>query len=880
MSTSRRNSKQISVDEDPLAAQLAKSPEPTKLKLKLKQPDQAGLTASETKELFVAIEKNNVKTVKHYLSTKNVHPDTLFESNIFEEGPFTWSALHAAAYYGASKVIQLLMEHNANVEIQDTWSFGDCKDAYRKTSSNKSVKPKSKSEKDTQKSHHKDSKSGKEGKDGKNAPTTTGSLSAAFTELYKLVLNHKDKSGREVSEIFLALPSKDEYPEYYEVIKSPMSLQLVLARIKSGHYKSVDDFDREFQLIFENALIFNEDGSRINKDAKTLLKLFNTKKKDIYTSHRLIYSPAPSKEDKSDRREVSTLSDGKVTYRAGEFVELQDQNHTILFIERLEEDSKGSKFIFGSRFFRPQDIFQVPGQMFFEKEVLKATGEWEFDLSLVDRKVYVQAHKDYVRGLVTDFDPKDVYVMESRYSESHKSAYVIKDWKRVYCLEPIVPAIRPYPSPIKLQRIEIPSKVNPDITVAPQNRRASSAAQSDSNKRNKQSRPKKSKQKRRRNDDDDDDDDDDDQDDSDVDVDGMASPPQLQGRGSSQTARQHQSQPTLPPQNPYAQQRHQNGIQQHQQQQHLQQQQQHHQHQQQQLQQQQLQQQQHHHRQQQQQLQQQNPFVHPQQQQQQQHHPMQHQDHSRRVSSQFAPPPMIGNPNMMHPQQQQQQMLVQQQQQQQHLFQQQQALQYQQMHPQLPPHQPQPPPMMPQSPSSTQSMGSPGSPGMMGVDSRANVVLPGYSPQPFIPADVAMVHDPSTGPRQGYAMLQSLSVDTEDKSFAMSFSTDTFAHSIVVRQQVSTVTLIPLLAQQLAPIQQQVGLSVFQNGRKLMPSGLVSLPVSQNIGHHVYTINLVPGQNTIDIWVSAPVGGLFQGGGPGGKNETQQFFLFVQRNSI
>jgi len=129
-------------------------------------------------------------------------------------------------------------------------------------------------------------------------------------------------------------------------------------------------------------------------------------------------------------------------------------------------------------------------------------------------------------------------------------------------------------------------------------------------------------------------------------------------------------------------------------------------------------------------------------------------------------------------------------------------------------------------------------------------------------------------------MLQSLSVDTEDRSFAMSFNTDTFAHSIVVRQQVSTVTLIPLLAQQLAPIQQQVGLSVFQNGRKLMPSGLVSLPVSQNIGHHVYTINLVPGQNTIDIWVSAPVGGLFQGGGPGGKGETQQFFLFVQRNSI
>ncbi|KAF8990177.1 hypothetical protein BGZ52_000328, partial [Haplosporangium bisporale] len=93
-------------------------------------------------------------------------------------------------------------------------------------------------------------------------------LAAAFTELYKLVLNHKDKTGRELADIFLSLPSKEEYPEYYEVIKSPMSLQLVLGRIKAGHYKNVDDFDREFQLIFENALIFNEDGSRINKDAR------------------------------------------------------------------------------------------------------------------------------------------------------------------------------------------------------------------------------------------------------------------------------------------------------------------------------------------------------------------------------------------------------------------------------------------------------------------------------------------------------------------------------------------------------------------------------------------------------------------------------------
>ncbi len=129
-------------------------------------------------------------------------------------------------------------------------------------------------------------------------------------------------------------------------------------------------------------------------------------------------------------------------------------------------------------------------------------------------------------------------------------------------------------------------------------------------------------------------------------------------------------------------------------------------------------------------------------------------------------------------------------------------------------------------------------------------------------------------------MLQSVAIDTEDKSFAMTLGTETFAHSVFVRQQVSTITLVPLLAPQLSPIQQQVGLSVFQNGKKLAPSGLVALPASPTIGHHVYTVALSPGQNTIDIWISAQVGALFQGGGPGGKTETQQFYVFIQRSGI
>jgi desulfoferrodoxin (superoxide reductase-like protein) len=123
-------------------------------------------------------------------------------------------------------------------------------------------------------------------------------------------------------------------------------------------------------------------------------------------------------------------------------------------------------------------------------------------------------------------------------------------------------------------------------------------------------------------------------------------------------------------------------------------------------------------------------------------------------------------------------------------------------------------------------------------------------------------------------------VDAEDKSFVMNLSTGSFAHSMAVQHHVSTITLLPQFASQLGPIIQQVGLSVFQNGIKLQPTNMATSPTSPLVRNHVYTIQLVPGQNTIDIWISAPISGLFQGGVPNGKTETQQFFLFIQRSSI
>ncbi|KAF9978200.1 hypothetical protein BGZ73_003381 [Actinomortierella ambigua] len=955
-------------------------------------------------DLFVAIENNDTKLLKGLLQNGRLDANRLFETNVFEDSTFTWSPLHAAAYYGANKVIITLMEYGANVELEDTWYHGRplawaAFGGHIETA--KLLLEKYNADKNAQNEHGQvaldlvyeptaewqrvfgvpvtaeetDSKAGKLVKPKKDPKPPSkpkeqkaskanhaNPLLGAFTDLYNLVINHKDKaSGRVLAEMFLALPSKEEYPEYYEIIKAPMSLNLVQGRIKSGHYKALEEFDREFQLVFENALIFNEDTSRVNKDARVLLKLFNLRKKDIYANYGLITKP-PKGADRTDRTPVEMHIKDGIMYRKGEFVELRDQNRTFLLIERLEVDTMKNRYIAGSRFFRPEQILQVPGQTFYEKEVFKVSGEHEFDFELVSHKIYIQAHKDFIRGLVTNFDRKDVYVCECRYSEAGKSAFLIKDWKRVYNVE-IVPAqVQPYPSPLKLKKAELPG--------APKSRHSSNAQGAANNtRRASQLAPGKdvSNKKAKKNSRGGEGSEEDQEEGGEVDVESPQSP---RRRRTSQnpSARQTQS-PAMqsPQQQPPSQQQIQPQPQQQPQM---------FQHPQQQQMQAPFQAQQPVHmqqgaypmvqsqramtpqQQQQYQIQQQQQFALQQQQQRLQGSPMmmQQQPHVRGRSLSGTPveampgaSPAAFQQYQMQQQQQlayQQQLQLQQQMQQQQFAQFQQPLahsqamqqqpQYaqssqpypqqfgqpmtpqqqlaQQLPQQLTPHtqisqvaaapsqQPQPQQQQPPVPGLHSSPMSPngahavmGSPVMPAPGSPMQLQTSSASASPSVLAQqqqqsrpdgattgastaaIATVYDPQMGQRRGIPLLQSITLDTDDKSFTMSLGTETFAHSVAVPTHVQALTLIPLLANQLAPIQPQVGMSVFQNGRKLRPTGLVALPTQPSVGHHVYTIALTPGQNTLDIWVSAHVGGLFHGGMPGGKMETQQFYVFVQR---
>lgn len=92
--------------------------------------------------------------------------------------------------------------------------------------------------------------------------------------------------GRELAHPFRLLPSKIEYPDYYNIIKKPIDMNKILHRLnqvgKSTDYTSIDEICSDFAQMFENACTYNEPESTIYKDALTLQRALFNKRDEIY----------------------------------------------------------------------------------------------------------------------------------------------------------------------------------------------------------------------------------------------------------------------------------------------------------------------------------------------------------------------------------------------------------------------------------------------------------------------------------------------------------------------------------------------------------------------------------------------------------------------
>uniref|UniRef100_A0A4W5KMN7 Protein polybromo-1 n=1 Tax=Hucho hucho TaxID=62062 RepID=A0A4W5KMN7_9TELE len=100
-------------------------------------------------------------------------------------------------------------------------------------------------------------------------------------QLYEAVRGGRNSQGQLLSEPFLQVPSRKEYPDYYQQIKQPIALQQIREKMKNGEYQSVEQMDSDLTLMFENAKRYNVPNSAIFKRALRLQQILLMKKREL-----------------------------------------------------------------------------------------------------------------------------------------------------------------------------------------------------------------------------------------------------------------------------------------------------------------------------------------------------------------------------------------------------------------------------------------------------------------------------------------------------------------------------------------------------------------------------------------------------------------------
>ena len=79
---------------------------------------------------------------------------------------------------------------------------------------------------------------------------------------------------RQRAELYMELPDRSELPEYFDVVKKPMELNRIRAKIETDAYADLDAFSMDTRLMINNAKLFNMPDSTVYKDAVALGKVF------------------------------------------------------------------------------------------------------------------------------------------------------------------------------------------------------------------------------------------------------------------------------------------------------------------------------------------------------------------------------------------------------------------------------------------------------------------------------------------------------------------------------------------------------------------------------------------------------------------------------
>lgn len=159
--------------------------------------------------------------------------------------------------------------------IEDSPPPGESKLKKRKKNE-KSDKPEKldkldKLKKKAQKKKKKDKKDKKDKKEKDEVSEEIDGNKALYDQILDILAGSKNPQGEDIGNSFIKLPSKLYYPDYYQVIKSPLSIN----KIRGLKFKSPEEFKLKVIQMLTNAHIYNQPGSFIYVAATDLMVRFN-----------------------------------------------------------------------------------------------------------------------------------------------------------------------------------------------------------------------------------------------------------------------------------------------------------------------------------------------------------------------------------------------------------------------------------------------------------------------------------------------------------------------------------------------------------------------------------------------------------------------------
>ncbi|XP_058700590.1 protein polybromo-1 isoform X10 [Poecile atricapillus] len=120
-----------------------------------------------------------------------------------------------------------------------------------------------------------------EGESEAESITSFMDTSNPLYQLYDTVRSCRNNQGQLISEPFFHLPSKKKYPDYYQQIKTPISLQQIRTKLKNHEYETLDQLEADLNLMFENAKRYNVPNSAIYKRVLKMQQVMQAKKKEL-----------------------------------------------------------------------------------------------------------------------------------------------------------------------------------------------------------------------------------------------------------------------------------------------------------------------------------------------------------------------------------------------------------------------------------------------------------------------------------------------------------------------------------------------------------------------------------------------------------------------